>query len=119
MLGALAAAASPPPTLSAPTTARAADLFRRLPLFHVIDASTARTLAVHISKLVRYNKKVTLSAWEVQPAVRLLLPDELAKHAVSEGHSRVQHFRRGPMWWEAHRGGPGLGPPTKLAQDLQ
>ena len=49
MLGALAAAASPPPTLSAPTTARAADLFRRLPLFHVIDASTALTLAIHIS----------------------------------------------------------------------
>ena len=46
VLGALAAAASPPPTLSAPTTARAADLFRRLPLFHVIDASTARTLAI-------------------------------------------------------------------------
>jgi len=49
VLGALAAAAAPPPTLAAPTTARAADLFRRLPLFHVINASTARTLAIHFS----------------------------------------------------------------------
>ncbi|CAN0318510.1 unnamed protein product [Ascophyllum nodosum] len=37
-------------------------------------------------KLTRYNKKATLSSREVQTAVRLMLPGELAKHAVSEGH---------------------------------
>merc|ERR1712083_1273212 len=37
------------------------------------------------SRLVRYNKKHTLSSREVQTAFRLLLPGELAKHAVVEG----------------------------------
>ena len=49
MQSALAAAASLLPTCSAPTTALAAALFRLLPLLHVIDASTARTLAIHTS----------------------------------------------------------------------
>ena len=47
MHGALAATAVPLPTRSAPTTFLAAALCRRLPLFHVIAASTARTLAIH------------------------------------------------------------------------
>merc|ERR1712017_35397 len=37
-------------------------------------------IAGEASKLVRYNKKHTLSSREVQTAVRLLLPGELAKH---------------------------------------
>ena len=41
-------------------------------------------ISLEASKLVRYNKKHTLSSREVQTAVRLLLPGELAKHAVSE-----------------------------------
>jgi histone H2B len=44
------------------------------------------------SKLVRYNKRQTLSSREVQTAVRLLLPGELAKHAVSEGTKAVTKF---------------------------
>ena len=44
------------------------------------------------SKLVRYNKKHTLSSREVQTAVRLLLPGELAKHAVSEGTKAVTKY---------------------------
>ena len=44
------------------------------------------------SKLVRYNKKHTLSSREVQTAVRLILPGELAKHAVSEGTKAVTKF---------------------------
>merc|ERR1711976_408934 len=47
------------------------------------------------SKLVRYNKKHTLSSREVQPAVRLLLPGELAKHAVSEGTKAVTKYSQG------------------------
>ena len=43
-------------------------------------------------KLVRYNKKATLSSREVQTAVRLSLPGELAKHAVSEGTKAVTKF---------------------------
>ena len=44
------------------------------------------------SRLVRYNKKHTLSSREVQTAVRLLLPGELAKHAVSEGTKAVTKY---------------------------
>ena len=36
-------------------------------------------------QLARVHKKATLTSREVQTAVRLVLPGELAKHAVSEG----------------------------------
>ena len=42
-------------------------------------------IALEASKLVRCNKRHTLSAREVQSAVKLLLPGELAKHAIVEG----------------------------------
>ncbi|KAI3508743.1 hypothetical protein L1887_23756 [Cichorium endivia] len=49
-------------------------------------------LAQEASKLARYNKKNTLSSREIQTAVRLVLPGELAKHAVSEGTKAVTKF---------------------------
>jgi len=49
-------------------------------------------IAVEASKLARYNKKATLSSREIQTAVRLILPGELAKHAVSEGTKAVTKF---------------------------
>jgi histone H2B len=49
-------------------------------------------IAVEAGKLTRYNKKSTLSSREVQTAVRLMLPGELAKHAVSEGTKAVTKF---------------------------
>lgn len=42
-------------------------------------------IASEAGKLATYNKKATLSSREIQTAVRLMLPGELAKHAVSEG----------------------------------
>eukprot|EP00121_Abeoforma_whisleri_P008453 Awhi_evm1s7761 len=42
-------------------------------------------VALEASKLAQYNKKSTINGREIQTAVRLLLPGELAKHAVSEG----------------------------------
>ncbi|XP_041054659.1 late histone H2B.L4-like [Carcharodon carcharias] len=42
-------------------------------------------IAGEASRLARYNKRQTISSREIQTAVRLLLPGELAKHAVSEG----------------------------------
>ena len=47
---------------------------------------------VEAGKLVRYNKKGTLSSREIQTAVRLILPGELAKHAVSEGTKAVTKY---------------------------
>lgn len=49
-------------------------------------------IATEASKLGKYNKKSTLSSREVQTAVRLVLPGELAKHAVSEGTKAVTKF---------------------------
>lgn len=43
-------------------------------------------------RLVRYNSKGILGSREVQTAVRLVLPGELAKHAVSEGTKAVTKF---------------------------
>ncbi|CAF1698254.1 unnamed protein product [Brassica oleracea var. botrytis] len=49
-------------------------------------------LARESSKLARYNKKPTITSREIQTAVRLVLPGELAKHAVSEGTKAVTKF---------------------------
>ena len=49
-------------------------------------------IATESSRLVRYNKKHTLSSREVQTAVRLLLPGELARHAVAEGTKAVTKY---------------------------
>ena len=46
-------------------------------------------IALEASKLVRYNKKHTLSAREIQSAVKLLLPGDLDKHAIIEGAKAV------------------------------
>ena len=46
-------------------------------------------ISIEASNLVRYNKKHTLTAREIQSAVKLLLPGELAKHAIIEGAKAV------------------------------
>lgn len=43
-------------------------------------------------RLARYNKRHTISSREIQTAVRLVLPGELAKHAVSEGTKAVTKY---------------------------
>ena len=43
-------------------------------------------------RLLKISKKTTLSSREIQTAVRLVLPGELAKHAVSEGTKAVQKY---------------------------
>ena len=49
-------------------------------------------IAGEASKLTTYNGKRTISSREIQTAVRLILPGELAKHAVSEGTKAVTKF---------------------------
>ncbi|KAK8504923.1 hypothetical protein V6N13_056249 [Hibiscus sabdariffa] len=49
-------------------------------------------LAQEASRLARYNKKPTITSREIQTAVRLVLPGELVKHAVSEGTKAVTKF---------------------------
>ncbi|XP_049593410.1 histone H2B 1/2-like [Syngnathus scovelli] len=49
-------------------------------------------IASEASRLAHYNKRSTISSREIQTAVRLLLPGELAKHAVSEGTKAVTKY---------------------------
>jgi histone H2B len=53
---------------------------------------TFQRIAEDAGRLVRYNDKGTLGSREVQTAIRLVLPGELAKHAVSEGTKAVTKF---------------------------
>ncbi len=49
-------------------------------------------VATEAAKLSQYNKTKTLTSREVQTAIRLVLPGELSKHAVSEGTKAVTKF---------------------------
>ena len=49
-------------------------------------------IANEASRLAKYNSKSTISSREIQTAIRLLLPGELAKHAVSEGTKAVTKY---------------------------
>jgi len=49
-------------------------------------------LAQEAVRLARYTKKTTLTSREIQTSVRLMLPGELAKHAVSEGTKSVTKY---------------------------
>lgn len=49
-------------------------------------------IAAESAKLSKYNHTKTLTSREIQTSVRLLLPGELAKHAVSEGTKAVTKY---------------------------
>ena len=49
-------------------------------------------IASEASRLAHYNKRSTITSREIQTAVRLLLPGEIAKHAVSEGTKAVTKY---------------------------
>ncbi|XP_074873463.1 histone H2B 7-like [Carettochelys insculpta] len=49
-------------------------------------------IAVEASRLALYNKRASITSREIQAAVRLLLPGELAKHAASEGAKVVTKY---------------------------
>jgi len=49
-------------------------------------------VALEASKLVRYQKKKTLSSQDIQTAVKLLLPPDLGNHAILEGTKAISKF---------------------------
>ncbi|WWC69744.1 histone H2B [Kwoniella pini CBS 10737] len=49
-------------------------------------------IASEASKLASYNHRSTISSREIQTAVRLILPGELSKHAISEGTKAVTKY---------------------------
>ncbi|KRX34471.1 Histone H2B 7 [Trichinella murrelli] len=52
-------------------------------------------LAAEANLLAQYNQRHTITSREIQTAVRLLLPGELCKHAVSEGTKAVSKYNCG------------------------
>ncbi|XDB63279.1 hypothetical protein AB1E18_016610 [Capra hircus] len=68
-------------------------------------------IAGEASRLAHYNKRSTITSREIQTAVRLLLPGELAKHAVSEGTKAVTKYTSSKSLAMSGRGkgGKGLG----------
>ena len=49
-------------------------------------------IAEEAQRLVKRNRRQTLTSREIQTAIRLVFPGELAKHAVSEGTKAVTKF---------------------------
>lgn len=49
-------------------------------------------IATEASHLALYSKRSTLSSREIHTAVKLLLPGELSKHAISEGTKAVSKY---------------------------
>jgi histone H2B len=49
-------------------------------------------VATEASRLSQINKRPTMTSRDIQTAVRLLLPGELSKHAVSEGTKAVTKY---------------------------
>ena len=49
-------------------------------------------IAGEASRLAHYNKRSTITSKDIQTSVHLLLPRELAKHAVSEGTKVVTKY---------------------------
>ena len=66
---------------------------RAMSVLNSFVGDTFGRIATEAGRLVQYNKRKTMSAREVQTAVRLVLPGELAKHAVSEGTKAVTKYQ--------------------------
>ena len=65
---------------------------KSMAILNNLVTDTFDRVAREAGRLCRYSNKATLSSREVQTAVRLVLPGELAKHAVSEGTKAVTKF---------------------------
>ena len=66
---------------------------RAMSILNSFVSDTFERIASEAGRLVKYNKRQTMTAREVQTAVRLVLPGELAKHAVSEGTKAVTKYQ--------------------------
>ncbi|XP_034040020.1 histone H2B-like [Thalassophryne amazonica] len=65
---------------------------RATSIVNSLDKDIFERIATEASRLPHYNKCTTITSREIQTAVRLLLPSELAKHAVSEGTNAVTKY---------------------------
>lgn len=81
-----------PPTHQPPPPAEIGVSKKSVSILNSFVNDIFERVAGEAGKLARFNKKNTLSSREIQTAVRLVLPGELAKHAVSEGTKAVTKF---------------------------
>ena len=58
----------------------------------IMNSFVIEPIAGEASHLVHYYKRSTITSREIQTAVRLLLPGELGKHAMSEGTKAVTKY---------------------------
>ncbi|XP_036616440.1 histone H2B type 2-E1 [Trichosurus vulpecula] len=65
---------------------------RAMSIMNSLVIDVFERLAGEAARLAQYSGRTTLTSREVQTAVRLLLPGELAKHAVSEGTKAVTKY---------------------------
>lgn len=65
---------------------------RAMDVLDMMMADMFERLADEASKLSKYTGKQTISSREVHDAVRLVLPGELGKHAISEGTKAVSKY---------------------------
>ena len=65
---------------------------KAMPIMNSFVNDIFERIACEASRLAAYNKRPTITSREIQTAVRLLLPGELAKHAVSEGTKAVTKY---------------------------
>ena len=65
---------------------------KSMSIMNSLVADVFEQIASEAGRLCKYTSRGTLSSREVQTAIRLVLPGELAKHAVSEGTKAVTKF---------------------------
>ena len=65
---------------------------RGMEIMNSVVTDTFERVAGEAGRLCRYTGKGTMSSREIQTAVRLVFPGELAKHAVGEGTKAVTKF---------------------------
>ncbi|KAM0830826.1 hypothetical protein ACQ4PT_065956 [Festuca glaucescens] len=65
---------------------------RTMEILDMMMADMFERLAEEAARLAKHAGRATLTSREVQSAVRLVLPGELAKHAVSEGTKAVTNY---------------------------
>ena len=65
---------------------------RAMSIMNSFVNDTFEKIALEASRLSKFSGKATITSREIQTAVRLILPGELAKHAVSEGTKSVTKY---------------------------
>ena len=65
---------------------------RAMSIMNSFVNDTFEKIALEASRLAKFSGKATITSREIQTAARLILPGELAKHAVSEGTKAVTKY---------------------------